>query len=128
MFNNLLQFDVQATRFINEIIPHNNFLDIFFSFFSLQGASFLVWVLVIILIIFIEEKGHPGIQKKDKLFLLVFFLSFLLAFVSSDVVLKNIFQRHRPPIKLITQTYNLKPTTYNLNLKSVAPSIKDGKS
>ncbi|MDO8609756.1 MAG: phosphatase PAP2 family protein [bacterium] len=96
MLNYLLFVDSQITHFINLLLPHNQFFDKFFSFFSLTGGSFFIWVAIIILVVVLEEIMHPGIQKRDIKFVLIFLITFLITFVLSDLLLKNIFQRHRP--------------------------------
>lgn len=87
--NNLLDLDKQITLLINGVLPHNYFFDIFFSFFSLQGSSIIIWALIIFIITLLEE-------KHDKKFILYFFISFLTTALLVNVLLKNIFQRPRP--------------------------------
>lgn len=92
----LLRFDYFLTDLLNKLIPHNVFFDYFFSFFSLKGASILVWLLVIVIVAILEERKNPGISKQDKKFIILFSLSFLLTAILSDIILKNIFIRPRP--------------------------------
>ena len=94
--NSLLSLDQSITLFFKNLIPHNVFFDYFFSFFSLKGSSILIWILIIIGVAILEEKKYPGISKKDKKFLLLFSVSFLLTIFISTVFLKNIFHRIRP--------------------------------
>jgi len=94
--NFILQFDLQATQFINELLPHNKLFNLLFSFFSFKGSSLIIWIIVIIGVIIIEEIQHPGIQKRDIKFVVIFLLSFSITYIVSDVVLKNIIQRPRP--------------------------------
>jgi undecaprenyl-diphosphatase len=68
----------------------------FFSFFSLKGNAIFVWILVIIIALFLEEKKHPGISKNDKKFIIVFTLSFLTTAFLVNYPLKNFFHRPRP--------------------------------
>ena len=49
-----------------------------------------------IIVLILEERRNPGITKRDKKFIILFSLSFFLAFLFSDIILKNIFQRVRP--------------------------------
>ena len=100
--SNLLIIDNKITQFLSYIFPHNIFFDYFFSFFSLKGSSILIWILVILIAVILEERKKPGISRTDKKFLILFSLSFLLTAFLSDIVLKNIFQRHRP----FTTIYN----------------------
>ena len=92
----LLSLDYLLTNFFNKLVPHNQFFNYLFSFFSLKGSSILVWLLVIMIIVILEERKNPGISKRDKKFIILFSLSFLLTALLSDIVLKNIFMRHRP--------------------------------
>lgn len=88
MINTILQFDRFLTQFINGLIPHNHFFNLFFSFFSLRASSLPIWIVIIILLMIFEEK----INKK---FILYFFVALL---ITSVVVLglKNITKRQRP--------------------------------
>lgn len=92
----LLSLDYFITSFFNKLFPHNDFFNYFFSFFSLKGSSILVWLLVMLIVLVLEERKNPGITKKDKRFIIIFSAAFLLTFLLSDFVLKNIFQRIRP--------------------------------
>jgi len=104
----IVSLDYLLTNFFNQIIPHNLFFNYLFSFFSLKGGSILVWILIIIMVVILEERKNPGITKRDKKFIILFSFSFLLTYILSDFVLKNIFLRPRPfltdyrlPIQLI---------------------------
>lgn len=99
----IISLDYFLTDFLSKIIPHNLFFNYFFSFFSLKGSSILVWLLVIMIIIIFEERKNPGISKRDKKFIILFSLSFLLTFLFTDVILKHIFQRTRPFLTLYSQ-------------------------
>ena len=88
--------DKQLTLFISNLFPHNAFFDSFFSFFSLQGNSFFIWILIILGIIILEEIRYPGIQKTDKKFVVYFLISFTLTAVLVNFVLKPTFHRPRP--------------------------------
>ncbi len=92
----IISLDYLLTNFLNRLTPHNTFFDYFFSFFSLKGSSILIWILIIVIVVILEERKNPEISKKDKKFIFLFSLSFLLTFLLSDIVLKNIFQRPRP--------------------------------
>ncbi len=101
----IISVDYFITNLINKFFPHNIFFDYFFSFFSLKGSSILIWLLVILLSVILEERKNPGVNKKDKKFIILFSVSFLLTFLFSDVVLKNLFHRPRP--QLISTNFNL---------------------
>ncbi len=92
----LFFIDNNLTLFFKNLIPHNYFFDTVFSFFSLQGASIFIWILIVFFIVFVEEKEHPGISKKDKKFILAFSFALFLSFFISEILLKNIFKRLRP--------------------------------
>lgn len=89
MFAAVTKFDIEATNFINSLLPHNQLLDYFFSFFSQGGASVLIWIVIILLLILFEE-------KRDKRFIIYFFICFLVAGIVSNLFLKNLFKRVRP--------------------------------
>jgi len=96
MLEKLIYFDIVITNFLKNLLPHHHFFDLFFSFFSLKGNAIFVWILVIIIALFLEEKKHPGISKNDKKFIIVFTLSFLLTTFLVEYPLKNFFNRQRP--------------------------------
>ena len=96
MLEKLIYFDIVITNFLKNLLPHNRFFDLFFSFFSLKGNAIFVWILVIIIALFLEEKKHPGISKNDKKFIIAFTLSFLLTAFLVEYPLKNFFHRQRP--------------------------------
>ncbi len=93
---NILKIDFFLTFFLRDIFPHNLFFQQFFSFFSLIGYSFFIWLIILILVIFLEEKKHPGISKKDKQFIFSFILGFFLTILIVEFPLKNFFHRLRP--------------------------------
>lgn len=104
----IVNLDYFLTNLFNQLIPHNLFFNYFFSFFSLKGGSILIWIFVIIIVVILEERKNPGISKRDKKFLILFSLSFLITAFLSDIVFKNIFMRSRP-LFLPTTTYSLQP-------------------
>ena len=100
----LLKLDYFITNFLNGLFPHNIFFDYFFSFFSLKGSSILIWILVIIGVTILEEKKYPGINKRDKEFIILFSSSFLLSILISNFFIKNIFLRPRPSFTGLNRT------------------------
>lgn len=92
----LLKFDLFISALLRLIIPHNNFFNLLFSFFSLRGNSILIWILVIVMAVIMEERKNPGLSDRDKKFIAFFLISFLTAAIMSTFVLKNIFRRPRP--------------------------------
>ena len=103
----LLNFDSIITTFLQKLVPHTLSFDYFFSFFSLKGSSILIWILIIGLVIFLEEKKNPGLSFRDKKFLLIFSGSFVSTFLLADIFLKNFFRRPRPYLLLQTFHSNL---------------------
>lgn len=111
MLKMLLAFDSQITQILYSFIPHNYFLNYFFSFFSLRGISSLIWVSLMILVLMLEERKNPGISKKDRQFIILFLVAFLSTVLIVEFTLKNLFQRPRPTIdfnrfQLIVTDYN----------------------
>lgn len=92
----ITNLDNSLTNFFSYLIPHNLFFNNFFSFFSLKGSFIFIWLLVMLIVLVLEERKNPGITKNDKRFIFIFSTSFLLTFVLTDFVLKNIFHRIRP--------------------------------
>jgi len=92
----IISLDYFLTDFLSKIIPHNLFFNYFFSFFSLKGNSIIVWLLVILISLILEERNNPGISKKDKKFIVLFSLSFLFTGLLVTYSLKYIFHRPRP--------------------------------
>jgi undecaprenyl-diphosphatase len=107
MIEKIIDFDIKITLFLKNLLPHNFFFDLFFSFFSLKGNAIFVWILVIIIALFLEEKKHPGISKNDKKFIIVFTLSFLLTAFLVEYPLKNLFHRPRPNQLILTDSNRL---------------------
>ncbi|OGK18847.1 hypothetical protein A2866_03205 [Candidatus Roizmanbacteria bacterium RIFCSPHIGHO2_01_FULL_39_8] len=97
--------DQVITKFFYQLLPHTGLLNSFFSFLSLYGNSFFIWVLIATAAIIFEEKRHPGIQKRDIKFALTFVISF---FTTSGLVLvlKELFQRPRPFVLHIVKAVN----------------------
>lgn len=96
MFLTLIKFDLLISAVLRLFIPHNNFFNLLFSFFSLRGNSILIWILVIVVAVILEERHNPGVSDRDKKFILIFILSFLSAAILSSFILKNVFRRPRP--------------------------------
>lgn len=92
----IFSFDHNLTNFLSTLVPHNIFFNDLFSFFSMKGSAILIWILVIGIVVLLEERKNPGISIRDKKFIILFSLAFLFSFIFSDLILKNIFQRHRP--------------------------------
>lgn len=103
---NFIRYDSIFTKLLSQIFPHNIFFDYLFSFFSLKGGSIFIWILIIALVVFLEERKTLGVNQRDKKFLIIFFGSFLLTTLLTDVFLKNYFRRPRP--------YPIAPVHYNL--------------
>lgn len=89
MFKLLNNLDFQITNSVNLLLPHNQFFDFFFSFFSQKGGSIFIWIGIILFLVLFEE-------RKNKKFIIYFLVCFLTAGIVSNLLLKNVFQRHRP--------------------------------
>ena len=94
--NLIVNLDIFLTNLINNLFPHNQIFDYFFSFFSLQGNSIFIWLALIIFALLLEERKNPGIQKRDILFVTTFLLCFLVTAFLINIILKNTFHRPRP--------------------------------
>ena len=92
----ILSFDSLITSYLRGLFPHSFFVERFFSFFSLQGNSILIWVLIMSLTIYLEERKYPGISLRDKRFTFSFITSFFTTSFLVVYVLKPIFERARP--------------------------------
>ncbi len=80
--------DITFTNWINTLLPHNRFFDLLFSFFSLRGGSVIIWMAIVALLVFFEEK----VDRKFVVYLVVALgLSFLIT-----TGLKAVVQRPRP--------------------------------
>ncbi len=75
---------------LNTFIPHNQFFDVFFSFFSLRGNSILIWAVIVLFLVIFEIKKH------HYRLIILFLISFLSTAFLVNVVIKNIVQRPRP--------------------------------
>lgn len=95
----LLSFDYFLTDFLYRLVPHNQFLNQFFSFFSLRGNALLVWIIAILVSIAVEEIIHPGLQKRDIKFIIYFIVIFGFTAILVNYGLKNVTRRPRPIIK-----------------------------
>jgi undecaprenyl-diphosphatase len=94
MLNTLLQFDTQISVFLTGIIPHTHFFDYIFAFLSLKGLAIPIWVVIVAILMVIEE-------KRNKKFVLVFFVTIAFTALVVSYPLKMIFHRQRPiPNKL----------------------------
>ncbi len=85
----ILNFDNRISSFIGNFFPHNTFFYGLFSFLSLDGLTIIIWAVILLFFISINEKRH-------KEFILYFLLSFITTYLLVNIVLKNAFQRERP--------------------------------
>lgn len=108
MISQLLYLDNKLTLILQNLFPHNRLFDFFFSFFSLAGVSVFIWIIILILAIIFEETKHPGISRRDKKFIIIFTLSFLITGFLVNIILKNLIARPRPFFqkKLISPNLN----------------------
>ncbi len=81
--------DLQATNFIYQIIPHNQFFNLIFYFFSAKSISILIWVVIFFfLIIFEEQRNHR--------FILVFLSATIFTLLFVKIGIKPLIHRTRP--------------------------------
>lgn len=87
MLKNIIDIDSYLTQLIFTL-PHNFILNSFFGFFAVKGVNILIWTVLFLYLVFIEE-------KKDKRFIFYFIVSLL---ISSLLVftMKNVIKRPRP--------------------------------
>lgn len=88
--------DTTITVFLRDLIPHSSLLFTIFSFLSLNGFSFGIWILIVIITTIVEEIYHPGIQKRDKKFIFYFVLALCIELVTVNYILKPLIHRDRP--------------------------------
>lgn len=103
MVEQILRFDFIITELINNILPHNQFFDAVFSFFSIWGVNTVFWILLAAIWIFFAERKSPGFQKKDRQFIICFTLSILTTAFLVNIVLKNVIKRPRPVLTSFNQ-------------------------
>ena len=109
------KIDSIATNFLCFLFPHNEFFDLFFSFFSLKGDSLLIWALILFFLVLFEE-------RRDKRFVLYFLASFGITALVSNFLLKNIFQRIRP-YTLLEKSVAVCPTDFSFPSGHAATAI-----
>lgn len=88
----LLRTDTSLSEFLSHIIPHNALTIALFSFFSLVGGSVFVWLMVMGIIIWLEE-------RENKAFILYLLTSLFSVSFIVHYVLKWWFMRVRPYIQ-----------------------------
>jgi len=88
-------------------IPHTIFFDYFFSFLSLRGYSFFIWLIIIAVLILVEER-----RDKKHHFIGYFVVSFVLTALLVSFPLKSLFHTPRPSI-YGTTPYAACPTDYS---------------
>lgn len=103
MLNNLLLIDTKLTDFFREFIPHNYYLNLIFSFFSIIGNSAIVWIVIMLLLVIFEE-------KRNRQFIIYFLASLLTTTFLVNIVIKNIVQRPRP---FLTDSITSTPLSVN---------------
>jgi undecaprenyl-diphosphatase len=89
MLQTLITFDSAVSGILANLLPHNAFFDAVFSFLSLSGFTFIIWILFFIAYLVFEE-------TRDKKFIIYFLLSFFTTAIIVNYVLKNVFMRERP--------------------------------
>lgn len=85
----ILSLDTQITHILSYFLPHNQLLDVVFTFLSVGGNYVVIWALAIIGLLLLEGKKHWK-------FPLIFLMTLLVTLALVDVVFKPLFQRDRP--------------------------------
>jgi len=106
MLEKIKVVDTILTYFFKNLLPHNYFFDLLFSFFSLKGFTVFLWIVIVIVVLILEERKHPGISKKDKQFVIAFISTFLLTALTV-FLLQNFFHRPRPRQLISTDSNRL---------------------
>ncbi|MBI4067414.1 phosphatase PAP2 family protein, partial [Candidatus Gottesmanbacteria bacterium] len=88
----LLQIDAGLFDFIY-YLPHPPLLNHFFNFLSGVGSWGLIWIIILVLLIAVDE-----VDDKRDLFTVI--LSLIITILSVDIVIKNIFRRARPDVSI----------------------------
>ncbi|PIS15955.1 hypothetical protein COT62_00850 [Candidatus Roizmanbacteria bacterium CG09_land_8_20_14_0_10_41_9] len=115
MVSFIQKVDSGITQPLCFLFPHTGFFDLFFSFFSLKGDSFLIWVLILFFLVLFEK-------RRDKRFILYFFASFAITALVSNFFLKNIFQRVRP-YTLLEKSIAVCPTDFSFPSGHAATAV-----
>lgn len=89
MLETLLMYDRSITAVIRNSIPHTDFFNRFFTFFSFSGSSIIIWFFIFALLFVFE-------QRKNKKFLYIFVFTLGATYIFVDFIMKNLFQRQRP--------------------------------
>jgi undecaprenyl-diphosphatase len=97
MFQFLLTLDQNLFNAINGL-PHNAFLDGFFSFFSGIGSWGMVWIAIGILFVVWENKHR---HRRELVRLIA---AIAATWLATDIILKSIFARTRPQF-ILSQIY-----------------------
>lgn len=85
-----IQIDQSVTNFLHSMLPHTQVLDIIFNFLSFRGYSIPIWIVIFVYLVLIEGKRYRP-------FLYSFILTIGATYLLVQFVLKNLFQRARPP-------------------------------
>jgi undecaprenyl-diphosphatase len=89
MLATLLSQDAVLTTFLSGIIPHLPIFNSLFGFLSLNGLTYIVWILFLGIYLLFKE-------KRDVTFIIYLSLTFLTTILIVNFALKNVFQRERP--------------------------------
>ncbi len=89
MFSKLDNLDSALTDAMVSLVPRNVAFDNLFLFLSLSGLTVFIWIILLALMIFWEEKRH-------KKFIVYFLLAFVTTSFLVNILIKNIIKRDRP--------------------------------
>ena len=107
--NNITSVDKQFTIFLH-LIPHFQYLDTFFNFFSQVGYFSYIWILIVLLL-------SVYLSKKNKIIIPTIIISLIIAF-GSTYTFKHTFKRPRPVSFLNTK---LCPHNFLADKKIIIP-------
>ena len=89
MLNSIISADQHITTFLASLVPHNPVTTILFSFFSLKGSYFFVWILFLVGVLFWNRKHYLNI-------LIFFIVGFSVAWILTNYLIKPLVRRPRP--------------------------------
>jgi len=89
MLRTIIGLDESLTETLLNLLPHSPFFDRFFTFFSFHGASIIIWLIILFLLVIFEE-------KRNLRFIIYFLITLFITFFLVNFGLKNIFHRLRP--------------------------------
>jgi undecaprenyl-diphosphatase len=104
MIDYILTADSAVIGFINSNIT-SDYINVLFNIFTIFGYHSIGWIAIFVIFL---------IRKNERRFWIFWGISFLVTFLVSDVILKNITGRERPFIAMAEITINtITPSSYS---------------